>query len=270
LEENKPDEKEAGSQDLTVNVTPKLPIATSDQATSPNSINLLPLALQTLSYTRVLEDDLNRIEINRHKKLLWQKSGKIFQAYGGISFPLNVETVEEQAHQFGAMFYYNLNKRLWAKVGLEFALISFRSFAINPSLGVDYIESPSDVVTFNNAIVESVNLSWDVGLDALVFTHKNWKGYLGLSYQVAAELDKEIEYNFNGDDDNDDTDDIHLAVKDIKKYFVPHILKIESGLLYETPIGGLNLSIGYPHQLSKTKVELLSQIQVNLGYTRNF
>jgi hypothetical protein len=249
-------------------VSNKKPVPSPTSRTGLLLIEKLPTKKVDLSYTNLLDASYSPIDITSKRKPLWQRHGSNILVYGGISFPLNVETVEEQAHQFGARLYYNLGKRIRAKSGFEFALISFRSNSINPALGVEYVESPSDIVTFNNAIVESLNLSWDLGFDALVFSRKNLKGHLGISYLTAVELDKEIEYNFNGDDDNDSNDDIHVAVKDIKKYFVPHILKFEMGIQYETRIGGLNLSVGYPYQLSKNKLELLSQIQLNLGFTR--
>ncbi|NND33216.1 MAG: hypothetical protein HKN76_11550 [Saprospiraceae bacterium] len=232
-------------------------------------MKMLPRKTPAIKYPENKLSYFLPIEIVR-QGLLWQRTSKTIHVYSGLLFPFHVQTVEEQAHHFGAKIYFDLSKRLRLKTGTELARISFRSNMINPALGVESIETPSDIVTFNNAIVESIDLNWDLGLDALIFTRKNWQAYIGVSYLISTEIGKEIEYNFSGDDDSDDDDDLAVSVKDAKKYFVPHIIKFESGLQYQTKVGGLNLSIGYPHQLSKTKIELLGQLQLNIGFTRRF
>ena len=197
----------------------------------------------------------------------WIKSIYTAQVYGGLSHPFHVQTVEEKAFQFGGKLYHHMGKKVRLKTGVELGSISFVSKMMNPHLGVALVEAPSDIVQFDHAIVESVNLNIEFGVDRLIFSRNAWKSYAGISYIVATEITKDIDYTFAGIDDSSTIDDVLVSKKDATKYFVPHILKFETGLHYQSSIGGINLSFSFPYQISKTNVELLQQLQINVGFT---
>ena len=215
--------------------------------------------------------EVSPIEITRSEVPLWRSSRFRVSIYGGLAFPFHVKTIEEQAHQFGGKLYHNLGHRWRSKFGLEFATISFISKVMDPDLGVAIVEAPTELVQFRSAVVESLNMNVEVGIDFLLFEKDAWQGYLGVSYGLSSELHKEIEYEFDEDDDITTDDDVKLAITNPEKYFVPHLLRFESGLQYQTKLGGFNLSLGYPYQLStKKKIEILGQLQLNLGFTKRF
>ncbi|MBK8507023.1 MAG: hypothetical protein IPL46_35530 [Saprospiraceae bacterium] len=99
---------------------------------------------------------------------------------------------------------------------------------MNPHIGVALVEAPSDIVQFDHAIVESVNLNIELGIDRLIFSKNAWKSYVGISYLIATEITKDIDYTFAGIDDSATIDDVLVSKKDAAKYFVPHILEIRN------------------------------------------
>lgn len=196
----------------------------------------------------------------------WKKSHGEIQLYAGLSHPYHVETVEEKAFQVGSKLYLPVSRIIRLKTGIELGNISFVSKIMNPGIGIDNIEAPSKSARFDHAVVESINLSLELGLDVLLYSKKSWNSYLGISYLTAKEITKDIDYNFQ-DLDNLSGNDILLSKKDSKKYFVPNIIKFETGLKYESPIGGINFSISYPYQIQNSGIDLLNQLQFNLGFT---
>ena len=101
----------------------------------------------------------------------------------------------------------------------------------------------------------------------MVFNRGPWQGHLGLAYGAAAELVKDADYAFVQDDGGDD---FILSVSDSKKYFEPMLLRFESGLYYQTPVGGFGVSLRYPWQFAKRHTQLLRQVQLNFGMTYKF
>ncbi len=198
----------------------------------------------------------------------WPKYLHTIQVYGGLTYPSHVETVEEQAHQFGSTIHRRLSNRLRAKLNLHFASVNFTTQSMNPRLGVDYVESPSDLVQFDHSIVESINSNLNLGLDYLFWKTGDFYAYGGVGYGLSKELVKDIDYIFNGQDDLDIKDDVYLSKSDAKKYFIPHVVRLETGVQYQNELGGILFSLEYPIQLSTTRIEMFRQWQVNFGLLR--
>ncbi|MCB0684979.1 MAG: hypothetical protein KDC53_00600 [Saprospiraceae bacterium] len=230
--------------------------------------------LETKKFLTVSEEQLEIVmaapvlPIQIQKKY-WNISSLGIQLYTGLSHPYHVETTEEKAFQIGSQFYYAIGKRTRLRSGIELGSLSFVSQLMNPNIGIDVVESPNESVLFDHAVVESVNANLDVGFDLLVHSQKSWSSYIGLSYQISKEILKDIDYSFLGKEDQPDQD-LLLSKKDSKKYFAANIIKLQSGLNYQTPIGGFNVSFSYPYQLEKSKIKLLNQVQINVGYLYNF
>ncbi len=210
------------------------------------------------------------IHIPGRDQFEWKKNSFSALAYAGLAFPFHVKTVEEQAHQFGGRGYYYLGKRIRSKVGVEFSLVNFIANEMDPRIGVEIVESPSDRVMFSEVIVESLGLNIDAGLDFLVWRSNAWSYFAGISYTMSTELMKEMEYAFEGEDDDANDDDIFLSVAASRKYFEPALIKFETGISYETVLGGFNISVARPFQIRLRKTDLLDQLQINFGLTHRF
>lgn len=184
---------------------------------------------------------------------------------GGLALPFHDLTLDEQAHQFGILGYYHLNDNIRLKTGLEVSVADFIAVEMNPKIGVKFIESPGDKVVFYEAVVQSVGLSFDLGLDYRLWHHNNWSMYTGASYRLAKELIKGIEYEFRPDGPGGPENEIYIRSDKGDHYFEPFNIKFEVGLSYQTQVGGFNFALSYPLQLSNNKVDLLNQLQFNFG-----
>ncbi len=145
----------------------------------------------------------------------------------------------------------------------------FITSEMNPKIGVDLVESPGDMVSFKEAIVESVGWSVDVGIDYRIWQHRNWSIYSGANYRFSREIKKGIEYEFASNIPGTSDDDVFIRSEKGTRYSEPFNIKLEIGTEYQTKVGGLNFSISYPIQLNSHKVELLRQLQFNCGITQS-
>ncbi len=210
----------------------------------------------------------NAAKIDVMQDANWVPKQWSFQIYGGLAVAFQIGTLDEQMHQFGSLMSYNLSKRLRAKFGFEFTAVDFAATEMNPAIGIDFVESPSDLVVFSEAVVESGGLNLDLGFDYLLWQGQHLNIYAGASYRLSTEILKGIEYEFVGDDDSGKDDDIFISSSKSSRYFEPLNLNLTLGLSYYVKNNGFNLSIGRPIQLSRSKVDLLDQLQINFGIIR--
>ena len=272
------DEKKAPFQkniQSSITIKTKLPaIKTNKPLNNPQGISqntaLSPLTtrLPIITSTKVNQ---RTIKINYPPKKVEIQNNKdwMLYVYSGIAFPSHVVTSQEQAFQYGLSLKYQIHPKIRLKTGLEYGSISFVSSEMDPRIGISSIPAPNDIVSFSNAVVNSTNLNFDLGLDYTFIQLGRWKPWLGFSYRISKELYKEIDYSFE-EEDNNNLEEIHEFRSNENLYFIPGIMHIESGVLYETPEIGMNLSVGYPFQVKMQKVQLLRQIQINLGVSRTF
>ncbi len=201
------------------------------------------------------------------KETLWSPGAQSIEGYAGLAFPFQLETVDEQAHQIGLKYMRAISRRIRWQVSAEYAVVNFKSNVFDRALGIAAVEAPAANYSFQDVIIESVNTSLFIGVDALVFNRGPWQGHLGLAYGASAELVKDADYAFVQDDGGDD---FILSVSDSKKYFEPMLLRFESGLYYQTSVGGFGVSLRYPWQFAKRHTQLLRQVQLNFGMTYKF
>ncbi|MCB0666234.1 MAG: hypothetical protein KDC80_10445 [Saprospiraceae bacterium] len=225
---------------------------------------LARLSVETMKVHAIPEVSLNPI-IMVTDKHYWPEKQFDIGLSTGLSIPTNVKTIEEKAHQFNLQLIYNTTRRLRYHINFGFQSLSFISNQMDEELGIQMVAAPSEYVVFSSAIVESSIGNMGIGADVLLFSRRHFRTYAGITHQLALEINKDIDYTFNGKEDFPAVDEITLSRKNKNRFFTAGLLRFESGLEYSTKTGVFNLSLGYPVQLSTRKINLLNQVQFNFG-----
>ena len=235
---------------------------------------VIPTSLQTKDFStqslRKVPITAKSIEIPMDQSTPWVPHQFSLSAYGGLALAFQVGTVDEQMHQIGLQLRFNISNRWRTKFGFEYSAVDFVATEMNPKIGVDYVESPSELLIFSEAIVESAGINLDLGVDYLIWRSKRLNIYAGASYRLSKEIKKGIDYEFVRDDDNNSVDDIFISSTKSSRYFEPLNVNLTLGAAFYVNNSGFSVAIARPVQLSRSKVNLLDQLQINFGLIRKF
>jgi hypothetical protein len=224
-------------------------------------IDLLRISMNDIT------NDFSISEINPQHK---PHSRWSYLLYVGAAYPFEVQTFEEQAFHFGISIKYNLYERLRLKSHVSFHNMNFISEMINPRIGIKSVQAPFPNQKFSTAELESSSINASIGLEYLLVENMRWGLHFGTSYLVAKEIIKDVDYIFLGPDNTELEDDSIVSLHNEERYFAKNIINIELSAGHHFAFGDFHYGFSYPLQLNKSKIDLVNQLQLNVGLMKKF
>ncbi len=154
----------------------------------------------------------------------------------------------------------------------DFQLIShyYLSNSMGPQYGIALLENPTEEVVFARASVEAKKLQFSLGFDASIWKKGNVEIYTGASYGLQKTVKKELEYDFEGMEDDSVEDDIKIVLSNQDKKIRLGALTIRSGINYAIGPGSVFAELTYNNLKESPDNPLPNMLSISGGVTFRF
>ena len=196
------------------------------------------------------------------KKIFLLPKSFILKANAGIGLTHQITILSEKSSFNDYIVAMPVSKRIRYRLETHVNEIYYKTSTMNNSIGIRSIEAPNNDVVFNQAIAETHSMYAGLGMEFITLNVNRWRQYVGVSGGFQRILEKEIEYDFRGEKEEDD---VHISLNEFDKKLRWKQLRFCTGLEYQYRRYLIFTELSYLYEFDRQNKILPNLINGSIG-----